>query len=79
MLIVLVRAKYVLKKEATKTNKRETALEVIRIAYAKYGKETRESMRAYVENRVSILVFLDLCATLKIFPHSYFLVCTHPT
>lgn len=34
-------------------NKRETALEVIRIEYAKYGKETRESMRAYVENRIS--------------------------
>lgn len=34
-------------------NKRETALETIRIEYAKYGKETRESMRAYVENRIS--------------------------
>lgn len=34
-------------------NKRETALEIIRIEYAKYGKETRESMRAYVENRIS--------------------------
>ena len=34
-------------------NKRETALEIIKIEYAKYGKETRESMRAYVENRVS--------------------------
>jgi len=34
-------------------SKRETALEIIRIEYAKYGKETRESMRAYVENRIS--------------------------
>ena len=34
-------------------NKRETALEIIKIEYAKYGKETRESMRAYVENSIS--------------------------
>ena len=34
-------------------NKRETALEIIKMEYAKYGKETRESMRAYVENRIS--------------------------
>lgn len=34
-------------------NKRETALEIIRTEYAKYGKETREAMRAYVENRIS--------------------------
>jgi len=34
-------------------NKRETALGVIRTQYVKYGKETRESMRAYVENRIS--------------------------
>lgn len=34
-------------------NKRETALEIIRIEYAKYGHETRESMRAYIENRIS--------------------------
>ncbi len=33
--------------------KRETALEVIRIEYAKYGKETQRSMRAYTENRIS--------------------------
>jgi len=33
--------------------KRELALEVIRIEWAKYGKDTRESMRAYVENRIS--------------------------
>ena len=33
-------------------NKRETALEIIRIEYAKHGKETTASMRAYVENRV---------------------------
>ena len=33
-------------------NKRETALEIIRIEYAKYGKETAASMRAYVENRI---------------------------
>ena len=40
-------------KEVKKMNKRATALEIIRIEYAKYGKETRESMRAYVENRIS--------------------------
>lgn len=34
-------------------SKRETALEIIRMEYAKYSKETRESMRAYVENRIS--------------------------
>lgn len=34
-------------------NNRERALETIRIKYAKYGKETQESMRAYVENRIS--------------------------
>lgn len=34
-------------------NKRETALNIIRTEYAKYGEETRESMRAYVENRIS--------------------------
>ena len=34
-------------------NKRETALETIKTEYAKYGKETRESMRAYIENRIS--------------------------
>jgi len=34
-------------------NRRETALEIIRTEYAKYGKETRESIRAYVENRIS--------------------------
>ena len=34
-------------------NKRETALEIIKTEYAKYGKETRESMRAYVENSIS--------------------------
>ena len=34
-------------------NKRETALEFIKMEYAKHGKETRESMRAYVENRIS--------------------------
>jgi len=34
-------------------SKRQTALEVIRIEWAKYGKDTRESVRAYVENRVS--------------------------
>ena len=31
----------------------ETALEIIGIEYAKYGQETRESMRAYVESRIS--------------------------
>lgn len=34
-------------------NKRERALEVIRTEYAKYGQETRESMRAYCENNIS--------------------------
>lgn len=34
-------------------NKRETALEVIRIEYAKHGKETAISMRAYTDNRIS--------------------------
>jgi hypothetical protein len=32
---------------------REQALAVIRYEYATYGKETRESMRAYIENRIS--------------------------
>ena len=35
-------------------NKRETALEVIRIEYAKNGCSTIIAMRAYVENRISI-------------------------
>lgn len=34
-------------------NKRENALEIIKIEYAKYGEETGRSMRAYVENRIS--------------------------
>jgi len=29
-------------------NEKETALEIIETEYAKYGKETRESMRAYM-------------------------------
>ena len=33
-------------------SKRQTALEVIRIEYAKHGKETQKSMRAYTENRI---------------------------
>lgn len=33
-------------------SKRQTALEVIRTEYAKYGKETQQSMRAYVENKI---------------------------
>ncbi|GAG16013.1 unnamed protein product [marine sediment metagenome] len=33
--------------------KRKIALEIIRIEWAKYGKDTRESMRAYIENRIS--------------------------
>ena len=40
-------------KASFKRYTRETALEIIRVEYAKYGKETRESMRAYVENRIS--------------------------
>ena len=34
-------------------NKRKIALEVIRIEYAKHGKETAISMRAYTDNRIS--------------------------
>ena len=34
-------------------NKRERALEVIRIEYAKHGQQTRESMKAYCENNIS--------------------------
>ena len=34
-------------------SKRWTALEIIRTEWAKYGKPTRESIRAFVENRVS--------------------------
>ena len=41
------------KRSLKNMNKRETALEIIKIEYAKCGKETRESMRAYVENRIS--------------------------
>lgn len=49
-------------------NKRETALEVIRIEYAKHGEETRESMRAYVENRISFDARLEAVKRgLKIF------------
>jgi hypothetical protein len=33
--------------------KRDHALSVIRYEYATHGKETRESMRVYIENRVS--------------------------
>lgn len=34
-------------------SKRWLALEVIRIEWARYGKDTRESVRAFIENRVS--------------------------
>ena len=34
-------------------NKRETALEIIRIEFATHGEATRASTRAYVENRIS--------------------------
>ncbi|MFV9676128.1 MAG: hypothetical protein ACNYVW_00495 [Methanosarcinales archaeon] len=34
-------------------NKRETALEIIRSEYAKYGRETAVSMTAYNENNIS--------------------------
>ena len=37
----------------TQKSRRYLAIETIRIEYAKYGKETRESMRAYCENRIS--------------------------
>lgn len=33
--------------------KREKALNIIRYEYATHGKETRDCMRAYIENRVS--------------------------
>ena len=32
---------------------RKQAYSIIRYEYATHGKETRESMRAYVENRIS--------------------------
>jgi len=34
-------------------SKRQIALDTIRSEYAKYGKETTQSMRVYVENRIS--------------------------
>lgn len=34
-------------------SKRWIALEVIRTEWAKYGKDTQASMRAFIENRVS--------------------------
>jgi len=34
-------------------NKRETALETIRIEWAENGKDTIHSIRAFVENRIS--------------------------
>lgn len=34
-------------------SKRKTALEVIRIEFAKYGVATDVSTRAYIENRIS--------------------------
>jgi len=34
-------------------NERKTALEIIRIEYAKYGCSTVTALRAYVENRIS--------------------------
>ena len=38
-------------------NKRETALEIIRIEFAKHGKATPTSTRAYVENRISWMAY----------------------
>jgi hypothetical protein len=38
-------------------NKRETALETIRIEFAKHGKATPTSMRAYIENRISWMAY----------------------
>ena len=38
-------------------NKRETALEVIRIEYAEHGEATDRSTRAYIENRISAKAF----------------------
>ena len=34
-------------------NKRETALEIIRIEFAKHGKATPTATRTYLENRIS--------------------------
>jgi hypothetical protein len=36
-----------------KPSKRKMAIENIRIEFAKHGKATRESTRAYIENRIS--------------------------
>lgn len=38
-------------------NKRETALEIIRIEFTKHGKATPTSTRAYVENRISWMAY----------------------
>ena len=40
-------------------NKRETALEIIRIEYAKYGCSTVIAMRAYVENHISAKAYKE--------------------
>lgn len=36
-----------------KPSKRKMAIETIRIEFAKYGKSTHESLRAYIENQIS--------------------------
>ncbi len=40
-------------------SKRKTALEVIRIEFAKYGVATDVSTRAYIENRISRSAYDD--------------------
>ena len=42
-----------------KMNKRETALEIIRTEYVKYGKSTLRSIRAFIENRISKKAYDD--------------------
>ena len=38
---------------------RKTALDIIRAEYAKYGKETIASTRAYVESQISYGAFME--------------------
>lgn len=42
-----------------KKSKRYYALETIRIEFAKHGEATRESTRAYIENRISHQAYLE--------------------
>ena len=38
---------------------RKVALEIIRVEFAKHGEATRESTRAYVENRISVKAYTE--------------------